>query len=162
MRQAYEDDYRDYVSGRLPVLRRTAFLLCHDWHRADDLVSETLAKLYRHWRRVRSVERLDAYVGRMLVNVWRDEARRDARQGRPAELLPDGPAPPGPDVVERMSQLELLRRLPPRQRAAVVLRFYCDLSIQETATALGCTDGTVKSLTSRGLASLRLTLEEHR
>lgn len=62
---------------------------------------------------------------------------------------------PGPDVVERLSQLELLRQLPPRRREAVVLRFYYDLSVQETAAALGCSEGTVKSLTSRGLESLR-------
>lgn len=58
-------------------------------------------------------------------------------------------------MVERLSQLELLRRLPPRQRAAVVLRFYDDLSIQETAAALGCSEGTITSLSSRGLHALR-------
>lgn len=161
MRRADEDDYREYVAGRLPALRRTAYLLCHDWHQADDVVSVTLGKLYRHWQRARRVDRLDAYVGRILINSWQDEARREARHGRTG-ALPDTEAPPGPDLVERLSQLELLRRLPDRQRAAVVLRFYYDLSIHETAAALDVTEGTVKSLTSRGLASLRLTLEGRR
>ncbi len=165
MRRRDEDDYRDYVAGRLDRWRRTAYLLCHDWHAADDLVSITAGKLYRHWHKVREVERLDAYVGRMLVNTWQDEARRTSRRDVLRGLDDDRtPAPPGPDVLERLSQLELLRRLPPRQRAAVVLRFYDDLSVQETAAALGCTEGTVKSLSSRGLRSLRtlagLTTEE--
>jgi RNA polymerase sigma-70 factor (sigma-E family) len=158
MRRADEDDFRDYVAGRLPALRRTAYLFCHDWHRADDLVAVTLGKLYRSWSRARRVERLDAYVHRIMLNAWQDEGRRESRHGRDRELPADGPAPSGPDVVERLDQLELLRRLPERQRAAVVLRFYCDLSVQETAAALGVTDGTVKSLTSRGLAGLRLIL----
>jgi RNA polymerase sigma-70 factor (sigma-E family) len=154
VRRADEDDYREYVAARMERLRRTAYLLCHDWHVADDVVSVTLGRLYRHWGRARRVERLDAYVGRMLVNAWHDEGRRAARETPTAEL-PAGAGRPGPDVAERLSQLELLRRLPPRRRAAVVLRFYYDLSVQETAGALGCSEGTVKSLTSRGLESLR-------
>ena len=162
MRARDEDDYREYVAARLDRWRRTAYLLCHDWHLADDLVSITAGKLYRHWARVRRVERLDAYVGRMLVNTWQDEARRSSRRDVPLDGH-DRISPPL-DVVERLSQLELLRRLPARQRAAVVLRFYDDLSIQETAAALGCTEGTVKSLSSRGLQSLRAlagTIEEN-
>jgi RNA polymerase sigma-70 factor (sigma-E family) len=155
VRRADEDDYREYVTARLNALRRTAYLICHDWHQADDLVSITLGKLYRSWGRARQVERLDAYVHRILVNVWQDELRRSARHGWSSGPGDERPAPDGPDVVERLSQLELLRRLPPRQRAAVVLRFYDDLSIQETAAALGCTEGTIKSLSSRGLRALR-------
>jgi RNA polymerase sigma-70 factor (sigma-E family) len=160
VRRADEDDYREYVTARLGALRRTAYLICHDWHLADDLVSITLGKLYRSWSRARRVERLDAYVHRILVNVWQDELRRSARRGAAAGPVDDRPAPDGPDVVERLSQLELLRRLPPRQRAAVVLRFYDDLSIQETAAALGCTEGTIKSLSSRGLRALRGLAEQ--
>ena len=155
MRRADEDDYREYVEARMERLRRTAYLLCHDWHRADDIVSVTLGRLYRHWQRARRVERLDAYVGRMLLNAWRDEGRRGARETATADLAATDAGRAGPDVVERLSQLELLRRLPPRRREAVVLRFYYDLSVQETAAALGCSEGTVKSLTSRGLESLR-------
>jgi RNA polymerase sigma-70 factor (sigma-E family) len=155
VRRSDEDDYRDYVTARLGALRRTAYLICHDWHLADDLVSITLGKLYRSWGRARQVERLDAYVHRILVNVWQDELRKAARRGTADGLDHQRPAPDGPDVVERLSQLELLRRLPPRQRAAVVLRFYDDLSIADTAAALGCTEGTIKSLSSRGLRTLR-------
>jgi RNA polymerase sigma-70 factor (sigma-E family) len=155
VRRSNEDDYRDYVTARMGALRRTAYLICHDWHLADDLVSITLGKLYRSWGRAGRMERLDAYVHRILVNVWQDELRRTARRGTAYGLDDQRPAPDGPDVVERLSQLELLRRLPPRQRAAVVLRFYDDLSIQETAAALGCSEGTIKSLSSRGLRALR-------
>jgi RNA polymerase sigma-70 factor (sigma-E family) len=155
VRRSDEDDYREYVTARLGALRRTAYLICHDWHLADDLVSITLGRLYRSWGRARHVERLDAYVHRILVNTWQDEARKAARRGSPYGLDDQRPAPAEPDVVERLTQLELLRRLPPRQRAAVVLRFYDDLSIQETAAALGCSEGTIKSLSSRGLRALR-------
>lgn len=156
MRRADEDDYREYVAARMERLRRTAYLLCHDWHRADDVVAVTLGRLYRHWGRARRMERLDAYVGRMLLNAWHDEGRRAARETATEDVAAaDRGGRPGPDVVERLSQLELLRQLPPRRRAAVVLRFYYDLSVQETADALGCSEGTVKSLTSRGLESLR-------
>ena len=110
----------------------------------------TLSRLYRHWVRARRMERLDAYVGRILVNVWHDEGRRAARETATADVAAADRGGAGPDVVERLSQLELLRQLPPRRRAAVVLRFYYDLSVQETATALGCSEGTVKSLTSAG------------
>jgi RNA polymerase sigma-70 factor (sigma-E family) len=155
VRRTEEDDYREYVAARMDRLRRTAYLLCHDWRVADDLVSVTLGRLYRRWGRARRVERLDAYVGRILLNTWRDEARRAARETPSADVGGADPGRAGPDLAERLSQLELLRRLPPRRREAVVLRFYYDLSVQETATALGCTEGTVKSLTSRGLESLR-------
>jgi RNA polymerase sigma factor (sigma-70 family) len=91
----------------------------------------------------------------VLLNVWRDEARRSSRWRAAAEFDDRHPTSAEPDVVEQLSQLEMLRRLPPRRRAAIVLRFYSDLSISETAAALGCSEGTVKSLTSRGLQSLR-------
>jgi RNA polymerase sigma-70 factor (sigma-E family) len=159
VRRPDEEDYREYVAARMERLRRTAYLLCHDWHTADDVVAVTLGRLYRHWGRARRVDRLDAYVGRMLVNAWRDEARRAGRETAAGDVPAADRAGSEPDVAERLSQLELLRRLPPRRREAVVLRFYYDLSIQETAAALGCSEGTVKSLTSRGLESLRALVE---
>src|SRR4051794_21607000 len=146
MRTSEEAAYREYVVGRIGVLRRAAYLLCHDWHTADDLVSVTITKLYRQWSRAHRFANLDAYTHRILVNAGRAEGRRPWRRETATDLLPDRPGVPAAAAVdERLSQLELLRRLPPRRRAAVVLRFYCDLSVEQTATALGCTDGTVKS-----------------
>jgi RNA polymerase sigma-70 factor (sigma-E family) len=151
-----EAAYREYVVARMDPLRRVAYLLCHDWHAADDLVSVTIAKLYRQWGRAQRFDSLDGYVRRILLNAWRDETRRPWRREDAVAAVPDRPAAAAePDPGERLAQLEMLRRPSPRRRAAVVLRFYCDLSIQETAVVLGCSDGTVKSLTARGLESLR-------
>jgi RNA polymerase sigma-70 factor (sigma-E family) len=155
VKRTEEAGYRDYVTARMEVLRRTGYLLCRDWHLADDLVSITIAKLYRHWPRARRMEHLDAYVRRILVRTWLDEKGRAWRREQPAETLPEVPVLPSADVVERMGLLELLDALPPRRRAAVVLRYYCDLSVEETAEILECAPGTVKSQTARGLDTLR-------
>jgi len=73
VKRSEEAGYRDYVVARMDPLRRTAYLLCRNWHTADDLVAITLGKLYRHWRRVNAAEHLDAYVRRILVRTWLDE-----------------------------------------------------------------------------------------
>jgi RNA polymerase sigma-70 factor (sigma-E family) len=139
----------------MEVMRRTAYLLCRDWHTSDDLVSITLGKLYRHWQRVKDGQHLDAYVRRILVRTWLDERGRPWRREEPTGELPEIPVAASETVVERAGLLDLLAALPPRRRAAVVLRFYCDLSVEETAEILGCSTGTVKSQTARGLQVLR-------
>lgn len=141
--------------------RRTAFLLCRDWHLADDLVATVLDKLFRQWHRRDSIRSLDAYVGGMLARAAVDEHRRPWRR----ERLEDGDAPPlGDDAsptggvdatVERLTLDTYLAQLGPRRRAVLVLRFYCDLSVEETAEILGVSVGTVKSQTSRGLETMR-------
>ncbi|GAA3280705.1 SigE family RNA polymerase sigma factor [Dactylosporangium vinaceum] len=155
-----EQSYREYVGGNLDRLRRTAFLLCGDWHTADDLVSTVLVKLYRHWKRANGVEHLDAYVRRMLMRAWLDERRRPWRRETATAALPESVAPPGPDADRRLAVLSLLAELPPRRRAVLVLRYFCDLSVEETAEAMGCSEGTVKSQTARALDSLRADLSE--
>jgi RNA polymerase sigma-70 factor (sigma-E family) len=139
-------------------LRRTAYLLCGDWHTADDLVSTALVKLLRHWRRVSTMDNIDAYARRTLLRAWLDERRRPWRREQPWAVLPDSASTPGHDVADRMALLTLLNELPARRRAVLVLRFFCDLSVEETAEALGCTAGTVKSQTARALDTLRARL----
>ncbi|MFI6821265.1 SigE family RNA polymerase sigma factor [Micromonospora sp. NPDC050187] len=157
MRCADEEEYRQFVVARLDSLRRTAYLLCRDWHTADDLVSITFGKLYRHWRRVRTVENLDAYVRGMLTNAWLDERRRPWRRERSVDELPEKVDlyQAEPALADREMLLDLLGQLPVRRRAVVVLRFYCDLSVEETAGILGISPGTVKSQAARGLDALR-------
>ncbi|MEV4821790.1 SigE family RNA polymerase sigma factor [Micromonospora sp. NPDC049274] len=157
MNRADEDDYRQFVSARLEPLRITAYLLCRDWHTADDLVSITIGKLYQHWRRVRTMEHVDAYVRGMLTNAWLDERRRPWRREKVTDELPEQAdvALPQAALADRELLLDLLAQLSPRRRAVVVLRFYCDLSVEETARALGISTGTVKSQAARGLESLR-------
>lgn len=156
MKRSEENAYREYVVTRTDVMRRTAYLLCRDWHTADDLVSMTMVKLYRHWSRIGSVPSLDAYARRTLLRTWLDEKRRPwHRHEEPTETLPELPATVEFSVVNRAQLLELLDELPPRRRAAVVLRLYLGLTLEETADILGCTVGTVKSQTARGLSTLR-------
>ena len=157
------DDFREYVASRLEGLRRTAYLLCGDWHTADDVVSAALVRLYRHWRRVSTVDNVDAYVRRTLLRTWLNERRRPwRREVLAGEAIPD-PASPraGPEaaVTDRMTVLALLAELPPKRRAVLVLRYFNDLSVEETAKALDVSPGTVKSQTARALEVLRGRLE---
>jgi RNA polymerase sigma-70 factor (sigma-E family) len=149
-----EAGYRDFVVHRLDGLRRTAYLLCGDWHTADDLVSVALVKLLRHWSRVSGMERPDAYVRQMVVRAFIDDRRRPWRRESPVDSLPDVPLS-APDAADSLAVLSLLSQLPPRRRAVLVLRYYCDLSVEQTAAALGCSEGTVKSQTARALDTLR-------
>lgn len=154
------DGYREYVAARLDPLPRTAYLLCGDWHTADDLVSTALVKLLRHWRRVSMMANPDAYVRRTLLRAWLDERRRPWRREHAWEALPERPTDRvGPDgVADRLAILALLAELPPRRRAVLVLRYFCDLSVEETARELGCSTGTVKSQSARAIDALRARL----
>ncbi|GAA2396802.1 RNA polymerase sigma24 factor [Catellatospora methionotrophica] len=161
MRREDEPEYREYVAARMESLRRTAFLLCHDWHAADDLVSTVLLKLYRSWSRARGADNVDAYVRGMLTNAWLDERRRPWRREWPQAEPPEAQAPPV-EPGDRSGIGRLLRSLGPRQRAVVVLRYYCDLSVEQTAHLLGISEGTVKSQSARGLETLRgLAVDAH-
>jgi RNA polymerase sigma-70 factor (sigma-E family) len=163
--RADEEEYRQFVAARLESLRRTAYLLCRDWHTADDLVAIAIGKLYRHWRRVRAADNVDAYARGVLTNAWLDEWRRPWRREKATGDLPDQVDVEFPQaaLVERQALLDLLQQLPPRRRAVLVLRFYCDLSVEETAQVLGISSGTVKSQAARGLDTMRaLAVEEWR
>jgi RNA polymerase sigma-70 factor (sigma-E family) len=150
-----EDEFRAFVGARMDRWRRAAYLLCRDWHTADDLVSTVVGKLYRHWRRVQNADNPDAYAQRVLTTAWLDERRRPWRRESPAEGLPDTAWTP-PDRLDDRDRLErLLSSLGPRQRAVVVLRFYFDRSVEETAELLGVSPGTVKSQSARALETLR-------
>ncbi|GAB3469362.1 SigE family RNA polymerase sigma factor [Actinophytocola sediminis] len=156
MKRSEENAYREYVTARMEVMRCTAYLLCRDWHTADDLVSITISKLYRHWSRIGEHDTIDAYVRKALLNTWLSEKRRPwHRREQPTDELPELAPATEYAVVNRAQLIDLLDGLPPRRRAAVVLRHYLDLSVEETAEILGCSVGTVKSQTARGLDTLR-------
>jgi RNA polymerase sigma-70 factor (sigma-E family) len=155
-----DSDFSAYAAARLGALRRSAYLLCGDWHRAEDFAQTTLVKLYVAWARVRRAESVDAYARATLVRVFLDDGRRRWRGERPTGDLPETPVPdPAGALTERLDLARALARLPARMRAVIVLRCWDDLSIAETARALDCSEGTVKSQTSRGLAALRHLLE---
>jgi RNA polymerase sigma-70 factor (sigma-E family) len=152
-------DFDDFVASRSTALMRTAILLTGgDVWAAEDLLQQALVRLASHWPRAR--EHPEAYVRRVLVNLSRDAARR--RWRRPWEILMADPPSRESEtahVLDRQPLLDALRILPERQRAAVVLRFWEDRSVAEAADLLGCSEGTVKSNTARGLDKLRRALD---
>ncbi len=153
-----DDEFTDFVAARMPALRRFAFLLCQDWHLADDLVQAAITRLYVHWHRVGVMDNPEAYLRTILVRESVSQRRSGwARRVRLTGELPDWPGR-GPDDDDTIDVSGAMADLPPRQRATLVLRFYCDLSVDQVAEVLGCTAGTVKSQTSRALGSLRQAL----
>ncbi|MFC4911819.1 SigE family RNA polymerase sigma factor [Actinomadura gamaensis] len=154
-----EDGYTAYVSGRVDWIRRTARLLCGDWAAADDLTQQTIYKLYVHWARARRAESLDAYTRVVLVREFLAERRKAWWRRTALVTPPERPAESG-DPDRGLDLRDALAALAPRQRATIVLRYYCDLSVTETAAVLGCSEGNVKSQTARALATLRGSLED--
>ena len=153
-----EQAFAEYFRARRDVVRRTAYLLCGDWHRADDHAQAAFVALHRHWQRIRDPHALDAWVRRTLVRAVVDESRRPWRRERFVERLPDTASSSAPDVATRTALVDALRSVPPRQRAVLVLRYLEGLDVAGTAAALGCSPGTVKSQTAHGLAALRAVL----
>lgn len=151
-------EFAEAVRGKL---RRTAYLLCGDWDQASDHVQEGLIRVYVAWPRLTRAGREHAYARKAVVSAFLDHARRRSSTEVPA--VPDRDVASGQDVAEsvalRTALMSALTGLPSRQRACVVLRYFDDLSVADTAAVLGCTEGTVKSQTSRALASLRSTFE---
>jgi RNA polymerase sigma-70 factor (sigma-E family) len=143
-----------YVARRGP-LRKTAHLLCGDWHHAEDLVQNAFVKLYVAWGRVRELEGVDAYLRQTLVHLYIDETRRRRHRDRIVAEPPDESRSEPADASDRWELIAALRGVPRRQRACLVLRFYEDMSVAQTAAVLGCSEGTVKSQTARGLTALR-------
>jgi RNA polymerase sigma-70 factor (sigma-E family) len=161
MARADQDaEFTEYIRARSAWLSRIAFLLCGDRHRADDLAQTAAAKLYQQWHRVSAAEHIDAYARRVLVNVYLTERQSGWARFTALARSPVERAMPEQDLDVGLDLRAALARLPPRQRATVVLRYYCDLSVQQTAEVLGCSPGNVKSQSSRALASLRGHLSE--
>ncbi|GAB3968926.1 SigE family RNA polymerase sigma factor [Plantactinospora veratri] len=161
MQPDWEHEYVEFVTAAMPRMRRLAYLLCGDAHRADDLVQQTFTTLYLHWPRVRTVAHLDGYVRTTLVRFFQGEKRRPwSRRVRLTESPPEPLPRTGPDVEERTVLRAALDRLPRKQRAVLVLRFLCDMSVAEVAETLGCAPGTVKSQSFHGLTTLRRLLDE--
>jgi RNA polymerase sigma-70 factor (sigma-E family) len=151
------EGFRDFVAARSAGLVRSAFLLTGDEHEALDLVQDTLVKSWSRWSRIRRQDAPDLYVRRVMVSLFLSRRRRRWIGEFPTASLPDqiDERDDMAQAVLRESVLAALRELPDRQRLVIVLRHFDDLTEAQTAQALGCSIGTVKSQNSKALASLR-------
>jgi RNA polymerase sigma-70 factor (sigma-E family) len=160
-----DGEFREFMHARWPVIVRLAYGLTGDQGHAEDVAQAAFARAYASWPRVSRSGNPDAYVRQIAIN----ENRNRFRKHRVTERLTDSPPESGTVEVawsdttrhldDRSALIAALQRLGPRQRAVVVLRYWMDLTEHETATALNCTVGTVKSQASRALATLRQDTE---
>jgi RNA polymerase sigma-70 factor (sigma-E family) len=152
--------FTEFVLARQTHLRRIAYAICGDWHRADDVLQTALAKLYAAWPRVHGAGKEEAYARRIIVNADLDDRRRSwRRQESPGLDDVDAAAPVPFPSEERSALFDAIQSLPVMQRRVVVLRHWLGLSVRETAAELGIGEGTVKSHSSRALATLRTALD---
>jgi RNA polymerase sigma-70 factor (sigma-E family) len=157
-----EQDYVEYVRARIGRLRQLAYRLCGQWSAADDLVQDCLVALYVHWRRASAADSLDAYVRAMLVHAFLAERKRVwTRRVQPvADVIGPSTAPLA-GAEDRIDLRAALDRLSRGQRAVLVLRYWEDLDVAQTAAILGCSTGTVKSQTSYAIKALRRLLPNY-
>ncbi|WRZ93219.1 SigE family RNA polymerase sigma factor [Streptomyces sp. NBC_01007] len=161
-KQARDEEFQSFVVGRWPRLMRTAFLLTGEQHAAEDLVQTTLEQVYVAWRRVGAADEPEAYVRRVMINAHARRHRRKLKEflapkddSGLARELPDS-GDPIARADDRGALITALAQLPPRQRQAVVLRYWEDLSESQAAEAMGCSVGAVKSNAAKGIAKLRV------
>ncbi|WP_406296975.1 SigE family RNA polymerase sigma factor [Embleya sp. NBC_00888] len=157
MPTAGQRDFEEYARARQHQLYRTAYLLCGDADRAQDLAQTTLAKLFRHWKRASRAENLDAYAKTVLSRTFLSEQRGRRRERAAHELASETHTVEGhPDL--RLTLLAALATLPPKPRVMVILRYWEDLSVENVAALLRCSTGNVKSQCARSMAKLRAEL----
>jgi RNA polymerase sigma-70 factor (sigma-E family) len=154
------NEFERFALGISPMLLRSAYLLTRDHADAEDLLQATLFRVARRWEAIEASRA--GYAYRVLVNLARDRRRNRGRRpveepesDRSSEYIQD----PTQRVIERDVMTAMVRRLPAKQREVIVLRFFVDLSLADTAAAMGCSEGTVKSHTSRALASMRAFMD---
>ncbi|MBG0852838.1 SigE family RNA polymerase sigma factor [Streptomyces spinoverrucosus] len=160
MMQVRRDEYAEFAAARAGHLYRSACLLtAGDTYLAEDLVQETLGRLYLRWGRVRRAENPAAYAQTVLTRTFLAQKRRRSSTERATDVLPETAAASA-DTTLRLTLLQALARLPAKDRAVVVLRYWEDRSIQETADAMNASPAAVRTRCSRALARLRELLGE--
>jgi RNA polymerase sigma-70 factor (sigma-E family) len=150
-------EFTEFASAATPRLFRTAFLLCGDWHTAQDLTQTALARVFVSWRRIKQREAVHAYAHRVLVNCYLAMARKRSFTETPAVQLPAG-ITSDTTAELRIVLLQALAGLTPRARAVVVLRYWEDQSVDQVAELLGCSAGNVRIQSLRALGKLRAEL----
>ena len=155
-----QQEFEAFVAASSDRLLRTAYLLTGDAGHAEDVVQSALLRTARRWRSARRSP--EAYARTTVANLVKDRWRSLGRRPSEAPLEHDVPLAAPDDLLDRDALMRAARELPPGQRAVLVLRYFDDLSVEDTAKALGVTAGTVKSQTSRALAGLRAALTSER
>jgi RNA polymerase sigma-70 factor (sigma-E family) len=150
-------DFLEFAENRSKPLFRTACLLTGDWHLAEDLVQETLGKMYASWRRIERIESPAAYANTVLVRTFLSHQRRMSSTERPSERLPESVGRTE-DTALRLTLLDGLAQLSGKDRAVLILRYWEDRSVEETAAALGTSAGNVRVRALRALKRLRAHL----
>lgn len=157
MRPTDTSDFEEFARARTSHLYRTAWLLTGDRHHAEDLVQETLAKMFRAWRGLDRIENPPAYAQTVLTRTFISQRRRRSWSERPVEIVPDHPDRPGdPELRETLRRA--LAELQPLDRAVLVLRFFEDRSVEQVALDLGQKTGAIKTRTARALTRIRAVL----
>ncbi|GAB3422173.1 SigE family RNA polymerase sigma factor [Flindersiella endophytica] len=151
-------DFVGFVAGRGTQLFRSAYLLTGDYHQAEDLLQTTLVKLYASWKRVQSAENPVAYAHTTLFRTFVSQKRLRSSHEKPTSQLPEQAAEAGADPALRLVLLDALTSLSPSDRAIVVLRYWEDRSVEETAATLGLRSSVVKTRCRRALQRLRSLL----
>jgi RNA polymerase sigma-70 factor (sigma-E family) len=158
------DGFTQFVTRERPRLRRTAYLLCWEWHEAEDLVQEALIVVLRRWNHLDHPSAAGGYARRIIYRIYIDN-HRHVRWGREAlqATMPDATGTDVDDdtIADRLILSHALRQLPPRQRAAVVLRYFEDLDVAQTAEVLACKPATIRSQTARALATMRTAISKY-
>jgi len=151
------EEFTEYAAARAGRLRDTAYLMCGDWHQAQDLTQAALARVFVAWERIQRRDNVDAYARTVLLRELLNERRRRRSTERPVANVPEVAARPD-ETALRVTLVDALRRLPPNRRAVIVLRYWDDQSVDAVADIMGITAVAVKSLTVRALAELRSVL----
>jgi RNA polymerase sigma-70 factor (sigma-E family) len=148
-----DEEFAEFANAHAERLCTTAFMLCRDWHLAQDLTQTALTKLFLSWRRAVQADNLTAYAQKILLRTFLDHRRRRSSSETVHAVLHEPAYRESPEL--RLTMLDALARLPARDRAIVILRYFEDLSVEQVADALEVPVGVVKSQTRRSLTKLR-------
>jgi RNA polymerase sigma-70 factor (sigma-E family) len=154
VRSGRDGEFAEFFAARFSATCRLAYALCGDRSEGEEIAQNAFVRMYARWPKIRR-ETADAYLRTVVTRLFLDTRRRGRARERSTAELPDVPVPPDLSELDRQPLQQALMLLPPRQRAVLLLRFAYDLPIDQVAATLGCSEGTVKSQASRGLALLR-------
>jgi RNA polymerase sigma-70 factor (sigma-E family) len=155
----FDEEFAEFLAARFDKARRMAYAMCGDWTEAEELAQNGFVRLYSHWPRVAG-QNPDGYLRMILTRLFLDTKRRGRKREHLVAELPERAVRGDVSYDDRQPLVAALQLLPPRQRAVLVLRIVQDLSIEQAAQAMRCSQGTVKSQTARGLIALREAYEQ--